>query len=54
LTSAAIRLSLSTALTNTAAQALHASAGWERDVVFCINHYALLKPIPPTRSDAAP
>ncbi|MEA5416405.1 GNAT family N-acetyltransferase [Synechococcus sp. BA-132 BA5] len=50
----AIRLSLSTALTNAAAQALYASAGWERDVVFGMNHYPLLKPIPPTRSDAAP
>lgn len=37
----AIRLSLSTALTNTAAQALYASAGWERDAVFCVYHRAL-------------
>jgi GNAT superfamily N-acetyltransferase len=37
----AIRLSLSTALTNTAAQALYASAGWERDVVFCVCHFTV-------------
>lgn len=37
----AIRLSLSTALTNTAAQALYASAGWERDAVFCVYQRAL-------------
>lgn len=47
----AIRLSLSTAHTNTAAQELYAAAGWERDAVFSVYHYALLKPIPPTRSD---
>ena len=37
----AIRLSLSTAHTNTAAQALYASAGWERDEVFSVYHYGL-------------
>ena len=37
----AIRLSLSTAHTNTAAQALYASAGWERDEVFKAYHYGL-------------
>ncbi len=37
----AIRLSLSTALTNNAAQALYASAGWERDKVFCVDQRAL-------------
>lgn len=50
----AIRLNLSTAFTNTAAQALYASVGWERDVMFSVYHYALLEPIPPTRSDDAP
>lgn len=49
----AIRLSLATALTNTAAQELYASAGWERDVVFSVYHYALLEPTTPTRSDDA-
>ncbi len=37
----AIRLTLSTALTNTAAQALYASAGWQRDEVFSVYHYGL-------------
>ncbi|WP_094584444.1 GNAT family N-acetyltransferase [Synechococcus sp. BO 8801] len=37
----AIRLSLSTAHTNTAAQALYTSAGWKRDAVFCVYHYGL-------------
>jgi GNAT superfamily N-acetyltransferase len=37
----AIRLSLSTALTNTAAQALYASAGWQPDDVFSVYHLAL-------------
>ncbi len=37
----AIRLSLSTALTNTAAQALYATAGWERDAVFSVYHFTL-------------
>ncbi|MEA5391286.1 GNAT family N-acetyltransferase [Cyanobium gracile UHCC 0139] len=37
----AIRLSLSTALTNTAAQALYASAGWERDAVFSVYHFTV-------------
>ncbi len=50
----AIRLSLATAHTNTAAQALYTSAGWERDAVFSVYHYALLEPTSPTRSDEAP
>lgn len=37
----AIRLTLSTAHTNTAAQALYTSAGWERDAVFSVYHYGL-------------
>ncbi len=37
----AIRLTLSTAHTNTAAQALYASAGWERDEMFSVYHYGL-------------
>lgn len=37
----AIRLSLSTALTNTAAQALYTSAGWERDAVFSVYHFTV-------------
>ncbi len=37
----AIRLTLSTALTNTTAQALYASAGWQRDEVFKAYHYGL-------------
>jgi len=37
----AIRLTLSTAHTNIAAQALYASAGWERDEVFSVYHYGL-------------
>ncbi len=37
----AIRLTLSTAHTNTAAQALYASAGWQRDEVFRVYHYGL-------------
>jgi ribosomal protein S18 acetylase RimI-like enzyme len=49
----AIRLSLATALTNTAAQSLYASAGWDRDVVFSVYHYALLEPTSPTRPDDA-
>ena len=44
----AIRLSLSTALTNAAAQALYASAGWERDAVFCVYHFIV--PLPPLAS----
>jgi GNAT superfamily N-acetyltransferase len=43
----AIRLSLSTALTNAAAQALYASAGWERDAVFCVYHRTVHQPAPP-------
>ena len=35
----AVRLSLSTALSNTAAQKLYESQGWQRDVTFC--HYDL-------------
>ena len=31
----AVRMSLSTALTNTAAQALYESCGWQRDQTFC-------------------
>ncbi|MCT0207456.1 GNAT family N-acetyltransferase [Synechococcus sp. CS-1332] len=37
----AIRLTLSTAHTNTAAQSLYASAGWKRDEVFSVYHYGL-------------
>ncbi|MCP9931121.1 GNAT family N-acetyltransferase [Cyanobium sp. AMD-g] len=37
----AIRLTLSTAHTNTAAQALYASVGWERDADFSVYHYGL-------------
>jgi GNAT superfamily N-acetyltransferase len=37
----AIRLTLSTALTNTAAQALYASVGWERDAVFSVYHFTV-------------
>lgn len=37
----AIRLTLSTALTNTTAQALYASDGWQRDEVFKAYHYGL-------------
>ena len=37
----AVRLSLSTALTNDAAQALYRSAGWKRDEQFCVYHLAL-------------
>jgi hypothetical protein len=43
-TAGAIRLSLSTAITNTAAQALYASAGWQRDEVFSVDHPALPRP----------
>ncbi|WP_159816652.1 GNAT family N-acetyltransferase [Cyanobium sp. Copco_Reservoir_LC18] len=43
----AIRLSLSTAHTNTAAQALYASAGWERDAVFCVYQRTVHRPAPP-------
>jgi RimJ/RimL family protein N-acetyltransferase len=35
----AARLTLATALDNTAAQALYESSGWQRDRVFC--HYTL-------------
>ena len=37
----AVRLSLSTALTNDAARALYRSAGWKRDEQFCVYHLAL-------------
>ncbi|CBK40828.1 Acetyltransferase, GNAT family [Nitrospira defluvii] len=37
----AVRLSLSTALTNDAAQALYRSAGWNRDEQFSVYHLAL-------------
>ena len=37
----AVRLSLSTALTNDAAQALYRSAGWNRDQQFSVYHLAL-------------
>lgn len=37
----AVRLSLSTAVTNDAAQALYSSAGWKRDEQFCVYHLAL-------------
>ena len=37
----AVRLSLSTAVTNEAARALYRSAGWKRDEQFCVYHLAL-------------
>ncbi|MBK8379195.1 MAG: GNAT family N-acetyltransferase [Nitrospira sp.] len=37
----AVRLSLSTALTNDAAHALYRSAGWKRDQQFSVYHLAL-------------
>jgi ribosomal protein S18 acetylase RimI-like enzyme len=37
----AVRLSLSTALTNDAAQALYRSAGWNRDQQFSVYHLVL-------------
>ncbi len=37
----AVRLSLSTALTNTAAQAVYAHAGWKRDEQFLVYHLPL-------------
>ena len=37
----ALRLSLSTELANTTAQALYESAGWKRDTVFCSYELAL-------------
>ncbi len=36
----AIRLSLSTAITNTAGQSLYEGAGWRRDEVFYVYHFA--------------
>ena len=39
--SGAIRLTLSTELTNTAAQALYERSGWKRDTVFCVYQLAL-------------
>ena len=37
----AVRLSLSTAVSNTTAQALYRSAGWERDEQFFVYHFAI-------------
>jgi GNAT superfamily N-acetyltransferase len=37
----AVRLALSTELTNTAAQAAYEKAGWKRDIVFCVYQLAL-------------
>jgi ribosomal protein S18 acetylase RimI-like enzyme len=37
----AVRLSLSTAITNDAAQALYHSAGWKRDDQFFASHFAI-------------
>lgn len=37
----AIRLTLSTANTNTDAQSLYTSAGWKRDEDFSVYHYGL-------------
>jgi ribosomal protein S18 acetylase RimI-like enzyme len=39
--SAAARLSLSTAISNDTAQALYQSAGWRRDEQFFVYHYAI-------------
>ncbi|WP_442497907.1 GNAT family N-acetyltransferase [Methylobacter sp. sgz302048] len=39
--SAAARLSLSTAISNETAQALYQSAGWRRDEQFFVYHYAI-------------
>jgi GNAT superfamily N-acetyltransferase len=37
----AVRLTLSTEITNIPAQSLYEKAGWKRDVVFCVYHLAL-------------
>lgn len=37
----AVRMALSTELTNTAAQALYEKSGWERDTAFCVYRYSL-------------
>ena len=37
----AVRLALSTELTNTTAQAAYEKAGWKRDTVFCVYQLAL-------------
>lgn len=37
----AVRVSLSTAVTNDAAQALYQSLGWKRDEQFCVYHCAI-------------
>lgn len=37
----AVRLTLSTAISNSAAQALYATKGWQRDEQFFVYHYAL-------------
>jgi GNAT superfamily N-acetyltransferase len=37
----AVRLTLSTAITNKPAQALYESAGWKRDEQFIVYHYAI-------------
>jgi GNAT superfamily N-acetyltransferase len=37
----AVRLTLSTAVTNKPAQALYESAGWKRDEQFIVYHYAI-------------
>jgi GNAT superfamily N-acetyltransferase len=39
--SGAVRLTLSTELTNTAAQTLYEKTGWKRDTVFCVYQLAL-------------
>jgi len=39
--SGAVRVSLSTATTNQAAQALYQAAGWKRDEQFLVYHYAI-------------
>ena len=36
----AVRLTLSTALTNTRAQAVYESLGWRPDQQFCVYHFA--------------
>lgn len=37
----AVRVSLSTATTNAAAQALYQTAGWKRDEIFCVYHFVI-------------
>jgi ribosomal protein S18 acetylase RimI-like enzyme len=40
----AVRLTLSTALSNSAAQALYERTGWKRDSVFCVFNLPLSAP----------